>query len=67
VLHRIVCGPQDRRWNAYTEDDRGRLAELIRLELVHDKSDQLQLSTELMANPGLRPLKGRRRQPLKSR
>jgi transcriptional regulator with XRE-family HTH domain len=60
VLHRIVCGPrQDRRWNAYTEDDRGQLAELIRLELVHDTGGQLQLSTELMANLGLRPLKSR--------
>ena len=60
VLHRIVCGPQqDRRWDAYTDDDRQHLAQLIRLELVHDTGGRLQLSSELMANLGLRPLKSR--------
>jgi hypothetical protein len=58
VLHPIVCGPRhDRGWNAYTDDVGEQLAELIRLELVHDTGGQLQLSTELMANLGLRPLK----------
>jgi Integrase core domain len=60
VLHRVVCGPrQDRRWNAYTDDERPHPAQLISLELVHDNGGQLQLSTELMANLGLRPLKSR--------
>lgn len=60
VLYRIVCGPrQDRRWNAYTDEERPHLAQLISLELVHDTGGQLQLSTELMANLGLRPLKSR--------
>ena len=60
VLHRVVCGPrQDRRWNAYSDDERPHLTRLISLGLVHDTGGQLQLSTELMANLGLRPLKSR--------
>jgi hypothetical protein len=60
VLHRVVCGPRhDRRWNAYSDDQRPHLAQLISLELVHDTGGQLQLSTELMANLGLRPLTSR--------
>jgi transcriptional regulator with XRE-family HTH domain len=60
VLHRVVCGPrQYRRWNAYSDDERPHLAQLISLGLVHDTGGQLQLSTELMANLGLRPLTSR--------
>jgi transcriptional regulator with XRE-family HTH domain len=60
VLHRIVCGPrQDRRWNAYTDDDRRPVAQLVNLGLVHDTGGQLELSTELMTNLGLHPLKSR--------
>jgi hypothetical protein len=56
VLHRVVRGPrQDRSWNAYSDDERPHLAQLISLGLVHDTGRQLQLSTELIANLGLRP------------
>jgi hypothetical protein len=41
--------------NAYSDDERPHLAQLITLGLVHDTGGQLQLSTELMANLGLRP------------
>ncbi len=55
VLHRIVCGPrQDRRWTAYTDDDRRRVAQLVDLGLVHDAGGQLEISIELMENLGLR-------------
>jgi hypothetical protein len=43
---------QDRRWNAYTGDERQHVARLISLELVDDTGGQLQLSTETMANLG---------------
>jgi transcriptional regulator with XRE-family HTH domain len=60
VLHRVVRGPrQDRRWNAYSDDERPHVAKLISLGLVNDTGGQLQLSTELMANLGLRPLTSR--------
>jgi hypothetical protein len=68
VLHRVVCGPrQDRRWNAYSDDERPHLTQLITLGLVHDTGGQLQLSTELMANLGLRPTEEQMTKPLQSR
>jgi hypothetical protein len=55
VLHRLLCGArQDRRWNAYTDDDRRHVAQLVNLGLVHDAGGQLEISAELMDNLGLR-------------
>ena len=59
VLHRIVCGQrQDRRWNAYTDDDRRHVAHLVNVGLVHDAGGQLEISAELIENLGLRHPRG---------
>ena len=55
VLHRIVCGPrQERRWIAYTDDDRQHVAQLVNLGLVHDAGGQLAISADLIDNLGVR-------------
>jgi hypothetical protein len=49
---------QERRWNAYTNEDHRYVAQLVNLGLVHDAGDQLETSAELMEHLSLRHLTG---------